>query len=224
MYARHRLAEDEHVVLALRPHWSVLILPALIGLGAMILGTIVYGFVPGGFLQDPLRVAVLAVTLAAVAWLAARPVLRWASTRLVITSDRLLWRRGVLARHSREIPLERLSNVTVSQSLGERLFGLGDLVVQPVGELARLTVADLPHPEQVVDAINRQVQAREARYGAGGGPGERTPPWPARPAPPIGPGGASVVEQLQHLAELRDKGVIDPREFQRIKEDLLRQL
>jgi hypothetical protein len=33
-----------------------------------------------------------------------------------------------------------------------------------------------------------------------------------------------VVQQLQHLAELRDRGVIDPREFQRIKEDLLRQL
>ena len=216
MYARHRLADDEDVVVNLRPHWAVIVLPVLAGLGALVVGSIVYGLVPGGFLQEPMRLAVIGLTLAVVAWLAARPVLRWATTRLLITNQRLLWRRGLLARHSREIPLERLSDVTVSQSLGERLFGLGDLVVQPVGEVTRLTVADLPHPERVLEAINRQVQAREVRHGGS------TPPWPS-PARVGAPGG-SVVQQLQHLAELRDRGVIDPREFQRIKEDLLRQL
>jgi membrane protein YdbS with pleckstrin-like domain len=217
MYGRHRLADDEDVVVSLRPHWAVIVLPVLAGLGALVVGSIVYGLVPGGFLQEPMRLAVIGLTLAVVAWLAVRPVLRWVTTRTVITNQRLLWRRGLLARHSREIPLERISDVTVSQSLGERLFGLGDLVVQPVGEPTRLTVADLPHPERVLEAINRQVQAREARHGVS------TPPWPSPAQLTPGPGG-SVVQQLQHLAELRDRGVIDPREFQRIKEDLLRQL
>ncbi|HET7518699.1 MAG TPA: PH domain-containing protein [Actinomycetes bacterium] len=218
MYGRHRLADDEDVVLVLRPHWAVIVLPVLAGLAALVVGAIVHSLVPGGFLQEPLRMVVIALTLAVVGWLAVRPVLRWATTRLVVTNERLLWRRGLLSRHSREIPLERLSDVTVSQSLVERLFGLGDLLVQPVGELTRLTVADLPHPERVLEAINRQVQARETRHGGA------TPPWPS-PAIQGGPApGAGVVQQLQHLAELRDRGVIDPREFQRIKEDLLRQL
>jgi membrane protein YdbS with pleckstrin-like domain len=194
---------------------------------ALVVGAFVHSLVPGGFLQDPLRTVVIVLTLAVVGWLSVRPVLRWATTRLVVTNERLLWRRGLLSRHSREIPLERLSDVTVSQSLGERLFGLGDLVVQAVGELTKLTVADLPHPERVLEAINRQVQEREVRHGGS------TPPWPspaiqggaAQGAPGApGAGSAGVVQQLQHLAELRDRGVIDPREFQRIKEDLLRQL
>jgi uncharacterized membrane protein YdbT with pleckstrin-like domain len=217
MFGRVRLAEDEDVVVDLRPHWLVIVLPVLVGLGTLIVGSIVYGLVPGGFVQEYLRLAVIALTLAAVAWLAVRPVLRWASTRLLVTSERLLWRRGVLARHGREIPLERLADVTVSQSFSERLAGLGDLVVQPVGEPVGLRIANLPRPERVLDAINRQLRAREVRHGT-------TPPWPS-PSPLQGQArGGGVVQQLQHLAELRDRGVIDPREFQRIKQDLLRQL
>jgi membrane protein YdbS with pleckstrin-like domain len=198
---------EEKVVLDLRPHWSLLIPPLLVGALAILGASLLYGLIPGSPVQQPLRLAVLGLGLGVLAlWVLPRLV-RWATTRFVLTSERLIYRRGLLARHAREIPIERLNDVTVSQSLWERLMGYGDVLVQAVGEPGRLPVHDLPHPRRVQDAISRAAAS-----------------GPSEPAA-VGPGaGASVVEQLHHLVDLRDRGVISREEFQRIKEDLIRRL
>jgi len=103
----------------------------------------------------------------------------------------------------------------VSQSLFEKLFGLGDVMVRVVGEPSRVVMADLPRPDRILDAINRQVAEREARMGVHPG---------APPPPPGWDGSRGVVEQLQHLAELRDRGDISQQEFRRIKDDLIGRL
>src|SRR5262245_28126756 len=85
---------------------------------------------PAGDLQQPGRLALgvlgRAVLLAAVAG----RVLRWATTHFVLTTDRLIFRSGVVAKFGREIPLERINDVTFSQSLFERLVGVGDLLLE----------------------------------------------------------------------------------------------
>jgi membrane protein YdbS with pleckstrin-like domain len=230
-YPGHRLADDEDLVLETRPHWVVLVPPIFVFVVAILGGSIVYGLVPGGFLQDALRVLVLVVSFALMLWFAVRPALRWLTTRLRVTSDRLLWRSGL--RTGREIPLERLTDVTVAQSLFERLFGLGDVTVRAAGEAARLTMPDLPRPGQVLDAINRQVEAHGARYRGGYGGAAYAQPADDDAGPatlereavrPPAADGRSVVDQLHYLADLRDRGDISHEEFRRIKDDLLKQL
>ena len=214
-YPGHGLTEDEDLVLELRPHWVTLVMPAVVFGIAVLGGSIVYGLVPGGTFETPLRWMVVVASVALLLWFSVRPILRWAATRLRVTSERLLWRRGLLGRYAREIPLERLTDVTVSQSLFEKLFGLGDVMVRVVGEPGRVVMADLPRPDRILDAINRQVAEREARMGVHPG---------APPPPPGWDGSRGVVEQLQHLAELRDRGDISQQEFRRIKDDLIGRL
>jgi hypothetical protein len=95
-------------------------------------------------------------------------------------------------------------------------------------------MADLPRPGRVLDAINRQVEVREARYRGGYGGAGYAQPGPADddgPATiereavrPLAADGRSVVDQLHYLADLRDRGDISHEEFRRIKDELLRQL
>ncbi len=89
--------------------------------------------------------------------------LRWATTHFVLTTDRLIFRSGVLSKLSREIPLERVNDVTFSQSLWERLIGAGDLFIESAGERGQSVFQDIPKPEAVQVEIYRQMEANGQR-------------------------------------------------------------
>lgn len=61
-------------------------------------------------------------------WLAVR-VVRWRTTRLMLTSERLLEAWGVVRRKEWDVPLRRVASVTVVQSLPRRLVGTGRVAV-----------------------------------------------------------------------------------------------
>ena len=137
-------------------------------------------------------------------------VLRWATTHLVLTSERLIFRSGVVAKYGREIPLERINDVTFSQSLLERLIGAGDLMIESAGEHGQSRFEDIRHPEAVQLEIYRQMEG-SGRRRAGVGPAA-----PARPA--------GVLDDLERLADLRDRGAVTEEEYQRKKRELLDRL
>src|SRR5690606_9212719 len=68
---------------------------------------------------------------------------RWATTHFVVTTDRLIYRHGVLAKKGIEIPLERVNTVFFSQSIIERMLGSGDLVIESAGEQGRQSFSDV---------------------------------------------------------------------------------
>jgi hypothetical protein len=222
---RTRHGEDEVVVLQTRRHWLVLLIPLLGGAAVLLGGSILWSLMPGGALQEALRFVVVALCIGLLGWWVLPPIARWAGTRLTVTDQRLVYRRRLLGRFAREVPLERLAEVTVSRSLLERMIGTGDLMVRVVGEPGRISVPDLPRPDSIRELIGRQVEGLRARSSVGW---EQTPPEGLDATPqdaPTSPGaGPGVVEQLRHLAELRDRGVVSAAEFQRIKEELLRRL
>ena len=123
------------------------------------------------------------------AWFLSRYAV-WATTHLVLTSDRLIYRSGVIAKRGIEIPLERINTVFSSQSVFERLLRCGDLVVESGGERGRQSFADIPGPGAVQNEIYRQMEANNNRMYQGRGSA----------------GGLSVVEQLEKLDDLRRRG------------------
>jgi len=138
---------------------------------------------------------------------------RWATTHFVVTSDRLIYRHGVLSKHGVEIPLERVNTVFFSQSILERVVGSGDLVIESAGEMGRQSFANVRKPSAVQNEIYRQMEANEnrkfdriGRVGGGGSPG------------------ASVPEQIAQLDALRQQGVLTDAEFQAKKAELLRRM
>ena len=171
-------------------------------------------------------------------WLVAR-YLRWAATSLVVTSQRLVLRKGVFGRTGREILLDRLSDISYHQSLLDRVLGAGDIMLESPGRDGQEIFEDLPHPVTIQNEINRLVSLHHASFwgdagrsggggtgaGAGAGPGGAGGPAPAEGgADAQTAAGPSLAEQLEQLDQLRRRGVISRREFAAKKAALLSRL
>lgn len=211
---RRRLAAGEEVVVDVRPHWSALAAPvaALVAVIAGAVTALVDG-VPS-WVDWP----VLIVLVAAAGWLLSR-YMRWATTRLVLTSARIIERRGLLARTSREIPLTAVTEVGLHRSLGERMIGTGDLYVESAGRDGIEVFTHLPRPAAIRDEIYTRMA--EWRNGVPFGP----QPYVAQPYA-AQPNGAptSIPDQIDQLDRLRRRGAITEAEFERKKTELLNRL
>jgi membrane protein YdbS with pleckstrin-like domain len=206
-FSRRLLNEGEDLVLDLHPHWWFLIEPLLALAAATALGAwALISYDPPDWVSAPLGVLVLV----ALGWFGLR-YLQWMTTNFVVTTDRLIYRHGVIAKHGIEIPLERVNTVFFSQSIFERVLGSGDLVIESAGEQGRQAFSDVRKPSAVQNEIYRQMEANENRkfdrIGSGGGVG-----------------GSSIPAQIEQLDELRRRGVLTEAEFQAKKADLLRRM
>ena len=213
------LSEDEELIYDLRPHWLTLVVPVLLTAVVTVAVGAAWVVMPAGDLQQPARLAVGVLGVVVLLATVAGRVLRWATTHFVLTTERVLFRSGVVAKFGREIPLERINDVTFSQSLLERLFGVGDLLLESAGEHGQSSFSDIRDPEAVQLEIYRQMEAndrRRAGYAA-------THPHPAAPdRTPIPPTRSPTpLDDLERLANLRDRGAVTEEEFQRMKRELL---
>ena len=199
-FPRKLLNDGEDVVLDLNPHWwfivphtVVLVLAIGFGLVALV-----------GDWHGALQVLAGVLILAALVWWGSR-YLAWRSTNFVVTTDRLIYRNGVLSKSGIEIPLERVNNVLFSQRLFERMLGAGDLVIESAGESGRQAFSDVRKPSAVQNEIYRQIEANENRKFDRIGGGSTS----------------SVADELAKLDDLRARGVITEEEFAAQKSRLL---
>ena len=204
-FPRRLLGDHEEVVYDLRPHWWTLAGPVLLTALVAVVAVAGWAYLPTGDLQQNGRLAIGGVALLLLLVLVFPRFLRWATTHFVLTTDRLIFRSGVLSKLSKEIPLERVNDVTYSQSFWERLIRAGDLFIESAGERGQSIFEDIPRPEGVQVEIYRQMEAN----------GQRMSGVPRAP---------SALEELERLANLRDRGAVTDEEFERKKRDLLDRL
>ena len=197
-FPRRLLNEGEDVVLDLHPHWWTLSGPVVV----VVLATT--GAVLVRTLSDVLVVVLLGVAVLGLLWLAVRYA-RWATTNFVVTTDRLVFREGVLGKRGKEIPLERVNDIAVAQTLFERLIGAGDLTVESGGERGQQVFTDVSKPFLVQNVIHTEVE-RAGDRDAARSAGHRYP---------------SIPEQIEKLDELRERGVLTQAEFDAKKAQLL---
>jgi uncharacterized membrane protein YdbT with pleckstrin-like domain len=209
-FPKHLLADHEKLIFELRPHWIAAVPSILWTIALLVAGILAYRFagrqLDGGaetFSQN----AVAIITLVAFYLLAGLPFLRWRFTMFVLTSDRLITRSGIISKHSKEIPLERINDVTFTQSVLERVLGAGDLLLESAGERGQTHITNVRKPEQVQLIIYKETEENSNRMMRGG-------------AAPRG----SITEQLEALGRLRDQGVLSDTEFEEKKQDLLKRL
>jgi uncharacterized membrane protein YdbT with pleckstrin-like domain len=197
-FPRKLLNDGEEIVLDLRPHWWVLIRPValvlLLSAAALLAHNVKY--------YVPLILAALDVV--ALLWFL-KVYAVWSTTSFVVTTDRLISRGGVLSKHGREIPLERLNDISFHQSVFERMIGAGDLMIESGGERGQETFPDIPHPSKVQNVIYREIERARGRD-ADRMSGHRE---------------LSVPEQIDKLDELRRRGVLSQAEFDAKKAQLL---
>lgn len=208
-YPEHLLSPGEHVVSEFRPHWSrvlreLLILALTIALAAIIVLT---------FIPDSWQWWVVLGVILMAAFVTIPNIVRWRFSQYIITNERVITRSGVISREGKEIPLEVINDVGFTQSVFERIFRTGDLLVESAGEFGQNRYADVPRPEQIQTAIYKVREERILELRGGGAP------VPQAPAPASA--GATAAEQLAILSKLHDDGKLTDAEFESQKAQLL---
>lgn len=101
-FPQKNLNDDESLILDLHPHWWYYA-PALLSTAVVcILGlTVLTNF--DGWQQTTLGSISLAAIVVAGGWLVVQ-VVKWRTTYFVLTSHRVIYREGVVARNGVEIP------------------------------------------------------------------------------------------------------------------------
>jgi uncharacterized membrane protein YdbT with pleckstrin-like domain len=169
------LVEDERVAKHLHPHWITLVVPVLIFLVDVGLGTFLATIVPDGSAKTPLRIAIAAVALVVLIAMVVVPLIRWRCTHYVVTTHRVLIRTGVLRQQDIEIQLRRLNDVRSVRTLADRLIGAGTLTLESAGEHGQETLHNVPKADEVQNLINRLSEDDANRRSGGYGPPSATP-------------------------------------------------
>ncbi len=211
-FPKNLLADHEKLIFDLKPHWVALVPPVLWTIAAVAGLFLGYRGVEEVFDENTNNAKMVVGAVVTIAWyfLAVLPAMRWRWTMFVLTSDRLITRSGIVAKHSREIPLERINDIASSQSLFDRLVGSGDLRVESAGEWGRHAFRDIPRPGTVREEIYRQMDLSADR--------------PATAAVWVDSAVTSVPAQIAELGDLRDRGLLSDAEFEAKKAELLERM
>jgi membrane protein YdbS with pleckstrin-like domain len=164
-FPRKLLAADEEVIVEAYPNWSVLARPitaTLLVIAACVTVIVIWA-------SAPIAVLYIAAVIACVmlGWLGSK-VVSWRARLLVITTTRVVYRWGVVHRTGREIPLDRVQDVTYHQTLPERLVGAGSLIIESAGRNGEEPFPDIRHPAEMQSLINQLMSERSGGEPGGG--------------------------------------------------------
>ncbi len=214
-YPKRLLNDGEELALDLRPHWWFFAKHIVSGIALFVVLILIAIYLHGDVQTYSLWPwAVLALVWAF--WLGLQ-YLKWNFTHFVVTSDRVIYRTGVLSKHGVEIPMERINNINFNQGPFERLIGAGDLDIESAGKDGQSHFDDIWHPDGVQQELYRQMEANARKRASWSQPAAAPAPSAAAPA-------ANIPDQIHQLAELRDRGVITPAEFEAKKAQLLERM
>jgi uncharacterized membrane protein YdbT with pleckstrin-like domain len=197
-YPTRLLSEDEVIESEFRPHWSKLIREGLLVAAGIALVVILALIGVPGWLFAAIGIAV--------ALLIANGVITWLTTQHVITNERVIYRAGFISKRGTEIPLEVINDVAFSQSVFERIFGTGDLLIESAGTHGQSRYKDIPKPEDVQTLIYKVRESRMHKLEGSGGTATAV---------------ESRASQLDTISRLHDEGKLSDEEFEAEKRRLL---
>lgn len=126
--------------------------------------------------------------------------LQWRTTHFVVTSHRVIFRHGVIGKIGIDIPLERVNNVSIHQSVFERIVGAGNLLIESGGEEGQQRFTDISDPDEVQNIIHNAIRIHGGSRSSGA---------------------SSSVSQLERLEGMLQRGSITREEFDEQKQRLL---
>ena len=148
--------EEERVIWTGRPSWkgrmAIVVPGALVALLVLVVG------IWAGLSATTAVIIAVVVALVTVVW-ALLETIRWKYT---ITNRRVFVRHGLVSVQEQTARLERVQDVTLRQSLFDRIFGVGRLAIDTAGseggafEFKALT--EPTHVREILDAAVRQEQ------------------------------------------------------------------
>lgn len=104
------------------------------------------------FLFLLLLISVVGIVAIGIWWL------RQKGERLALSDREVLLERGLLSKQRTEIALSSIRSVRITQTLGQRLFDVGNIELFSAGDIAEIAIKSMPRPGRIRDiAASRNV-------------------------------------------------------------------
>jgi hypothetical protein len=241
-YTDTMLASGERLVLRQHQHWFILLgnsrfaILALVGAVLLLLFRVLGNGT--GALWEILGWITVILFVGGLTWLG-WSYLRYLNEEYIITTRRIIHSEGVINKKATDSSLEKINDLMISESLFGRIFGFGDLDVLTASETGierlRMLQDAMDFKKAMLEAKHEleielarpttpPIRATEPAQA----PAQAPAPAPAAaPAPaPSAPHAAvmtsaEVAGALDRLADLRDRGIVTPEEFEAKKAELL---
>ena len=131
-YVRRVLQPGETVVYDTKLHWVIYIRAILLLVVCVILVAAAVATSDNQNLSLALEIAAAIFALLALSS-GVRALVRRATTELAVTDHRVIYKTGLLARHTIEMNRDKVESVDVDQTLLGRIFGYGTIIVRGTG-------------------------------------------------------------------------------------------
>lgn len=103
----------------------------------------------------------LGIALIAAAILFIRPMVRHMRLRRTVytlTGAKLEIRTGIISKDTKSIPLRHIDNVEISETLRERLIGIGDVLIDSAALDTKMVLNNVKNPRKYADMIMDQLR------------------------------------------------------------------
>src|SRR5215475_539099 len=144
-------ADPDEVIFSITPAFYE-VLPSY--LVAAVLSLIVTAGV--AYARGSLGIALIAATIFFI-----RPIFRHMRLRRTVytlTGAKLEIRTGIFSKDTKSIPLRHIDNVEVSETLKERLMGIGDVLIDSAALDTKMVLNNVKNPRKYADLIMEQLQ------------------------------------------------------------------
>ncbi|MBO0736091.1 MAG: PH domain-containing protein [Alphaproteobacteria bacterium] len=131
-YVRRVLQPGETIVYATKLHWFVYLWAIVLFVICLVLAVAAWSTADSQKLDLALGIAAVIFALLALSS-AFRAFVRRSTTELAVTNQRVIYKTGLLARHTLEMNRARVESAVVDQTLLGRIFGYGSVTVRGVG-------------------------------------------------------------------------------------------
>lgn len=145
----------EHVVFTVRPTMIFIKLGYALAVIAAVALVFLLALIPvPSYISIPLALSLLLVP--------AYYHLRRNMVRYTLTDAKIEIDTGLIARTTRNIPLTKIQDVTVSASIPQRILGFGDVIVDNASEMGGTTVLhNISNPRHYADLLLRELRRRQ---------------------------------------------------------------
>jgi membrane protein YdbS with pleckstrin-like domain len=157
------LAKGEKVERDLHPHWLTVVVPTIFGLLLTAACVFVVIQTPDDETGNRIQwIAVAVLVLVAIPAVVV-PYLRWRTTHYVITTHRVMVRRGILTKQGKDITLSKITDVSFQQTVLDRMIRAGSLHIESAGDSPDENLTNIPNSNVVQQLINRLIDEDDLR-------------------------------------------------------------
>ncbi len=204
---RTPLQKEEKVLLITYTSWTSLIGPALLVLIAMVASFFIGFIVHFGWALPLLAIIIFIVKF-----------YQWKAYIWVVTNQRVIDEVGLVSHFAKESPLEKINNVSYSQSFWGHIFNYGSVEIQTAAQVGATIYNRVSHPRRLKETITQAQTDFEEQKGFKQASQIATAMGMANKNVPAH---QNIAAELEKLFELKQKGVLSEEEYNKAKNKLI---